>query len=67
MLKIPANLVPSAQVEEEGKWVDVGGSAQEDGNLTTRWRLRAQHVPQMAFSHNLCLGREFQEHHDTLL
>jgi len=53
VLKIPANLVPSAQVEEEGKWVDVGGSAQEDGNLTTRWRLRAQHVPQMAFSHNL--------------
>jgi hypothetical protein len=34
VLKIPANLMPSAQVEEEGEWVDMRSSAQEDGNLT---------------------------------
>lgn len=59
MLKVPANLMPSAQVEEEGEWVDVRGSAQEDGDLATGWRLRTQEVSRTAPSHSLWWSREF--------
>lgn len=67
VLKIPANLMPSAQVEEEGEWVDMCSSPQEDGNLSTTWRLRTQRVSRMALSHNLWMSRELQECRDTLL
>lgn len=33
VLKIPADFVPSAQVQEERERVDVRGSSQEDGYL----------------------------------
>lgn len=53
VLEIPADLMPSAQVEEEGERVYVGSSAQEDGHLTVGGRLRAQHVSRMALSTTL--------------
>lgn len=36
--------MPSAQVEEEGEWVDMCSSAQEDGNKSSNDENRAENV-----------------------
>lgn len=38
VLEVSFDLVPSAQVEQEGERVDVEGSADEDGDLTREVR-----------------------------
>ena len=40
MLESPFDLVPPAQVQEEGQRVDVERSADEDGNLTVVFRIQ---------------------------
>lgn len=42
MLKVSADFVPAAQVKQEGQGVDVGCSADKDGNLPIRIQLRKQ-------------------------